>query len=82
MIRVLDYLIENGRVVRFLLYGIAFGILIWSLTVDTSHAHTWAEKFIPGFWSLFGFISCVLLIFISGWLAKAGLSREEDYYDD
>ena len=45
MIRLLDYLIENGRVVRFLLYGIAIAILIWSRTVDTSHAHTWAEKF-------------------------------------
>ena len=82
MTRLLDYFMENGRVLRFLLYGIAFAILVWSMTVDTSHAHTWAEKYIPGFWSLFGFISCVVLIFVSGWLAKAGLSREDSYYDE
>jgi short subunit fatty acids transporter len=82
MIRLLEYLSENSRVLRFLLYGAAVIILIWSVSVDTSHAHTWAEKYIPGFWSLFGFVSCLVLVFVSGWLAKAGLSREEGYYDD
>jgi hypothetical protein len=50
--------------------------------VDTSHAHTWVEKHIPGFWSIFGLVSCTVLIFFGRWLASAGIEREEDYYDD
>lgn len=61
--------------------GIA-AIFVWSLTVDTHHAHTWAEKFIPGFWSLFGIGSCVLIVFIARLIAKAGVMTREDYYDN
>lgn len=82
MTRLIEYLTENPTILRYALYLFAIIIAIWSATVDTSHAHTWAEKFIPGFWSIFGFVSCVVLILVTGWLARAGLSREEDYYDD
>lgn len=82
MTRLIEYLAKHPSIGRFALYLVTAFILVWSITVDTSHAHTWAEKFIPGFWSIFGLVSCVVLIFVSGWMAKAGLSREEDYYDD
>lgn len=57
-------------------------IVVWSLTVDTSHAHTWAEKVIPGFWALFGLGSCVLIIFVAGLIGKTGIMTREDYYDN
>jgi hypothetical protein len=82
MTRLIEYLRENPKTGRFILYLGGAIILVWSLTSDTSHAYTWAEKYIPGFWALFGLVSCVVLIFFSAWLTRAGLSRKEDYYDD
>lgn len=35
---------------------------------------------IPGFYALYGFIGCVLLVIIAKWL-RTFLMRPEDYYD-
>ena len=82
MIQFIDFIKKRGREALYLLYGIMAAIVIWSLTVDTSHAHTWAEKYIPGFWSIFGLASCTVLIFFARWFRSAGIERQEDYYDD
>ncbi len=82
MIRFIDFLKERQPTTRYLFYGVVIGIVVWSLTVDTSHAHTWVEKHIPGFWSIFGIGACIVLIFFARWLASAGIERQEDYYDD
>jgi hypothetical protein len=44
------------------------------------HPYFWFENF-PGFASLYGFFSCVVIIFASKWLGKLFISRREDYYD-
>jgi len=82
MIQLIDYLKERQKGVRYILFGIFAATFLWSITVDTSHAHTWVEKHIPGFWSLFGIVSCIVLIFIARWLAQAGIAREDGYYDN
>jgi hypothetical protein len=77
----IDYLKERLRLVILFCYvGIA-GIVVWSLTVDTHHAHTWVEKSIPAFWGLFGFCACIVIIFFARWYGKSGIKIREDYYD-
>ncbi|APG28239.1 hypothetical protein A7E78_10505 [Syntrophotalea acetylenivorans] len=49
--------------------------------IDKEKAHTAMES-IPGFWSLFGFFSCVLIVYISKYLGKIGLLQREDFYHD
>lgn len=49
--------------------------------VDKEKAHTAMES-IPGFWSLFGFLSCILIVYISKFLGKLGLLQGEDFYHD
>jgi hypothetical protein len=49
--------------------------------VDKEHAHTKAEHF-PGFWAVFGFVGCALIILVSKWFGHAGIMRREDYYDE
>ena len=49
--------------------------------VDKEHAHTAAER-IPGFWALFGFGACVLIILGSKAFGHAGIMQREDYYDE
>ena len=63
---------------------IAYGILVLLVMVDfiipRHEVHFFGDK-IPGFWSLFGFSACVVIIFVSKWLGKNGLMKDEDYYD-
>ena len=49
--------------------------------VDKEHAHTSLEK-IPGFWALFGFAGCVIIILASKAFGHAGILKREDYYDE
>jgi hypothetical protein len=49
--------------------------------VDKSHAHTGAERF-PGFWAVFGFVGCAVLIVASKWFGHLGIMRGEDFYEE
>ena len=51
------------------------------LWVDKEHAHTQPEHWF-GFWSIFGFVACVLIIFFSKWYGHRGIMTREDYYGD
>lgn len=81
IIDLIDYLRERLQVVTYCCYGLMALIVIWSLSVNTTHAHTWAEKMIPGFWSLFGLGSCAIIIMVARWYGKSGIQAREDYYD-
>ena len=64
---------------------IAYGALIILIVVDfiipRNEIHFFGDK-IPGFWSLFGFIACVLIIMVSKWIGHLGLMQDENYYDE
>ena len=49
--------------------------------VDKEHAHTDVERW-PGFWAVFGFVGCVILILASKAFGHAGIMTREDYYDE
>ena len=84
IVRFIDYLRNRMNKVVYLSY-LVLAILVvidaipW--VVDKEHAHTWPEK-IPGFWSVFGFIACVLIIIVSKWYGHLGIMTREDYYDE
>ncbi len=82
IVDLIDYLKDRLQMLRICCYGGIGAILIWSLTVDTHHAHTWAEKAIPGFWGLFGLGSCAAVILLARWFGKSGIMTREDYYDN
>jgi len=37
---------------------------------------------LPAFWSIFGFLGCVVIIIGSKWFGHAGIMTREDYYDE
>ncbi len=81
IVQLIDYLRARLRAVIISCYiGIGM-IVVWSLTVSTHHAHTLVEKKVPFFWAIFGFFSCVAIIFFARWLGKSGIKTREDYYD-
>lgn len=49
--------------------------------VDKEHAHTAAEK-LPGFWAVFGFLGCVIIVIASKAFGHSGIMTREDYYDE
>ena len=81
--QLIDYLQERLPTVK-VLSAIAVAImLVWTIVgVDTSHAHTWMEVHIPGFWAIFTIIACFVLIFFVRWFGNSGIMTREDYYDD
>jgi 4-hydroxybenzoate polyprenyltransferase len=82
IVQFIDFLKQWPRTLRLLGLTALMAIVIWSLAaVDHSHAHTWAEQHIPGFWAVFAFLAAGILIFFAGWFGRSGIRTREDYYD-
>ena len=68
------------KTVKKLAYGILVLLVAADFIIPRHEIHFFGDK-VPGFWSLFGVISCVLIIVVSKWLGHHWLMRGEDYYD-
>ena len=82
IVRLIDRLREHLKTVVIVCCGLLAMLVVgdWFL-VGTEHSHTAAEGLF-GFWSLFGFVSCVAIIFVSKWYGHLGIMKREDYYGD
>jgi hypothetical protein len=84
LVQLIEFLRHRLKiVVRVCLAALAVLILLDAIPaiVDKEHAHTSAEQF-PGFWAVFGFVGCVILILVSKWFGHLGIMTREDYYDE
>lgn len=84
LVRLIDFLRQRlKRVIAVSLVAIALLVVIDAIPafVDKHHAHTKLEH-IPGFWAVFGFVACVLIVIASKAFGKAGIMKREDYYDE
>lgn len=79
---IIDYLRDRLDTVIKTCYLILAVVLAFSLYVDTSHAHTWVEKNVPFFWSLFGFVAAAIIIGVAYWYGHSGIMARKDYYDN
>ena len=64
---------------------IAYAALILIFVIDffiPRHEVHFVVDRIPGFWSLFGFAACVLIIIISKWIGRLGIMQDENYYNE
>lgn len=68
------------KTVKKIAYGILVLLVIVDFIIPRHEIHFFGDK-IPGFWSIFGFSACVVIIIVSKWLGKNGLMKDEDYYD-
>ena len=82
LVKIIEFLLIRLKlVVRICCAVLALLILVDALLVNKEHAHTGPEH-LPGFWSVFGFIGCVLIVLLSKWYGHAGIMTREDYYDE
>jgi hypothetical protein len=66
---------------RWLFYLVLVLVVVADVLVLREHAEYLWER-VPGWSAVYGFLSCVLLIFVSKFLGhQGGLMRREDYYD-
>ncbi len=76
------HLFDDPANVRRLLYGF-YTVCAMLLVLDLVHhrhvVHAWESLF--GFYALFGFVACVVLVLIAKEMRKL-LMRSKDYYDD
>ncbi|MHB1013814.1 MAG: hypothetical protein ACYC2W_00850 [Desulfurivibrionaceae bacterium] len=82
IVKLIDFLRDRLQLVIRLCYvGLALSVVWDVLFVSKEHAHTAVER-IPGFWAVFGFVSCVVIIIVSKWYGHLGIMTREDYYDN
>jgi hypothetical protein len=76
-----QYLFDKPRNVTRLLRGfylVCIILLILDFVLHRHVIHSWEN--IPGFYAIFGFVACVLLVLIAKEMRKV-VMRKEDYYD-
>lgn len=69
---------KNIRRVRIALYVLCTISLIAEIFIHRYVDHPWEA--LPGFYSLYGFVACVLLVLVAKEMRKV-IMRREDYYD-
>lgn len=75
------YLFDNPRNVRLVVRGLYVSCAVLFLLDFVLHrhvSHPWEEM--PGFYAIYGFAACVLLVLLAKEMRKV-LMRGEDYYD-
>lgn len=70
---------ENVNRVLKVFYGICIILVIADFVLHRHIGFDW-EK-IPAFYSIYGFVACVLLVIVAKQMRKV-LMRKEDYYDE
>ncbi len=80
MTNLLASLQANEKTVRAVCWALLAVFAGATFFVDNDHAHTWAERHVPGFWSVFGFGAAAVIIGVARWLGRAGiLTGPEEY---
>lgn len=82
LVKLIEFLRARLKTVIRVCCGLlALLVLADIILVDKEHAHT-AVEHLWGFWSVFGFVGCVVIIIVSKWFGHAGIMQREDYYDE
>jgi short subunit fatty acids transporter len=81
IIKLIEFLKRHMRMTLVFCYiTLVALVLIDGLFIDKSKAHT-APEHIMGYWSVFGFGACVVIVVFSKWFGHLGIMAREDYYE-
>ena len=97
LIRLIEFFRSRLKTVVRVCYGVLAVLVVLDVVrhftakhseaVEEHAAGLWAALYrvaenMPGFWSVFGFVACTLIIIVSKWYGHAGIMTREDYYDE
>ncbi len=75
----MDFLRNRLKGLKIFLYALMGLAIVFDFLVPRYEAHFFGDR-IPGFWAVFGFVGCIVLIRVSKGLAHTILGRREDFY--
>lgn len=70
---------ENIKRVLNVFYACCALLVILDFIINRKIYHSWENLW--GFYPIYGFVGCVVLVFVASWMRKF-LMRAEDYYDN
>lgn len=70
---------KNVKRILHLLYGCCVVLFLLDFVIHRHIAHSWENLW--GFYPVYGFIGCVVLVLIAKWM-RTFLMRDENYYDE
>jgi hypothetical protein len=73
---------DNPKNVQRVLYGLFASLALLLALEPFIHKHpyfAWEESF--GFYAIYGFIACVLLVLAAKYILRPFVKRKEGYYD-
>lgn len=70
---------KNVKRVLHILYGCCVLLFALDFVIHRHVLHSWENLW--GFYPLYGFVGCVILVLVATWM-RTFLMRSEDYYDD
>jgi len=73
--------IFRRKTVKKIAYAVLILIFVIDFFIPRHEIHFFGDG-IPGFWSLFGFVACILIILISKWIGHLGIMQDEKYYNE
>lgn len=56
-------------------------LIITDFFIPRHGIHYFGDE-IPGFWSLFGLVACILIILVSKFIGRLGIMQDENYYNE
>jgi len=76
------YFFDNARNIKRMMhvfYAICIILVLLDFVIHRHVVHSWENLW--GFYPLYGFVGCVVLVLIATWM-RTFLMRGEDYYDN
>ena len=73
--------IFRNKTIKRISYAALILIILIDLFIPRHEIHFFGDR-IPGFWSIFGFVACILIILISKWIGHLGIMQDENYYNE
>jgi len=70
---------NNIKRVLYLLYASCALLFAMDFIIHRHVMHSWENLW--GFYPIYGFVGCVILVLVATWMRKF-LMRDENYYDD
>ena len=69
----------RGWILSLLAAAVVF-VLPYVVPHEAAH-HGWWDS-IPGWWAVFGFAGCAVIVVVSKWLGHLFLQKDEGFYDE
>jgi len=76
------YIFDNPKNLKRLL-TVFYSLCVVFFALDIfvyKHIYFYSEKW-PGFYSVYGFVACVVLVLVSKYILRPLVMRKEDYYE-